>query len=147
MLLKPNLKHHCWRDQSGSIFPLVLACLLLLAVLILSWIEVTSLYLAQKRVDSAAEQLAYVATSGFEYQIYSGGVRAELNEAKAREEINRFLSTTGSNMVLIDVEISDELSANVSLGDSWSTVLLPNFLGINIDLVSERNSRLLLLNE
>ena len=72
---------HAAGDEDGSILPLVLGYAMLALVLILVTVDATSLYLAQKRLDSVADAAALAGADGFTLTIAGGSPRAELSSA------------------------------------------------------------------
>ena len=134
-------------SERGSIFPLVLGCFVGLGVLVLACIEVTSLFLSQKRLESAAEQGAYVAASGFYLGDDSDVVVTQLSVASASDNVEWFLAEGAADASLSGLWFDEDSTVHVTLATTWSPVLLPSFFGVELQLSAERNSRSLLTSE
>lgn len=79
-------------DEEGSILPLVLGCAMLALVLILVTVDATSLYLAQKRLDSVGDAAALAGADGFTLTIAGGGPHAELSSGDVYAQASALLA-------------------------------------------------------
>lgn len=134
-------------SDAGSIFPMVLGCFVVIGVLILGCIEITSLFVSQKRLEATAEQGAYVAASSFYLEGEAESVSPRLSVPTAQSNVIWFLNETASEASFAGLRYDETSTVHVTLVSNWSSVLLPSFFGLELQLSAERNSRALLSSE
>jgi len=88
-----------FRDQRGSITPLIIGFALVVAVLVAVVVDASAAYLRRQGLNSVADAAALAATDGLQGDaVYTRGLgdRAEIDPATARRYIEEYLRTSGA---------------------------------------------------
>ncbi len=129
------------RDEDGSVLPLTLGYGVLALVLVLLCADATSLYLAQKRLDSLADAAALAGSDGFALQVVDGSPVASLTPDGVRSQAQAVVADLGSTAVLIDAGTPDGTSARVTVADTWHPPILTLFVPDGVPLEATATSR------
>ena len=127
--------------DEGSVLLLTIGYAVIALVAVLVCVNATSLYLAQKRLDSLADAAALAAADAFVLQIDSGEPAARLTAAGVREQAATLLSDIGATAALVSADTPDGLSARVTIADAWHPPVLTLFVPDGIPLESTATSR------
>jgi uncharacterized membrane protein len=128
--------HEETQDEHGSMLPLTLAFAALVIALLLVCANATSLYLAQKRLDSLADAAALAGADGFSLSLEGEEVRARLDDAAVREQAEAVLLASPVEAELVDAASPDGVSARVAIAADWR----PFVLGLPIPAVVSLDS-------
>lgn len=128
-------------DEDGSVLPLTLGYGVLALVLVLLCADATSLYLAQKRLDSLADSAALAGSDGFALEVVDGSPIATLTPDGVRAQAEAVVADVGTTAVLIDAETPDGTSARVTVADTWHPPILTLFVPDGVPLESTATSR------
>lgn len=119
---------------------LTLGYALLAIALILVCVDATSLYLAQKRVDAAADAAALAGADGFVLTLSGGEAAAILSDAGVRAQAADLLSVyPGATLVAAGTD--DGLSARVTVSSLWHPPVLSVFVPDGVALEATATSR------
>lgn len=117
-------------DERGSILPLVAVYVLLAGALIGVTVDLTSLYLEQKRTDALADAAAAAGADGFTLIVTDGNATAALNPDDVRAQALAVLAVSPLDANLVSADTPDGVSARVTITTVWhpplSSVFLPN---------------------
>ena len=137
-----------FRDDRGSILPLVAAFTALGLTLVLLVAAASSLYLESKRLLSLADAAALVGAESFELDeitVDDGLVRAELTAPEVMAAVEQYLAAYPSafdELRLEEATTVDGRSASVTLSATWHppvvSLLVPE--GLRIDVTSTARS-------
>lgn len=105
-------------DEEGSVLLLTLGYALLAIALVLVCADATSLYLAQKRADGAADAAALAAADGFELRVDASGARIRLTDEGVRAQAEEVLAALGT-AALREASSPDGVSARVRVELVW----------------------------
>ncbi|GAA1700436.1 hypothetical protein GCM10009792_20750 [Microcella alkalica] len=141
-----------WRDEEGSILPLIAGFASLGLVVVLLVTAATSLYLERKRLLSLADGAALVGAESFaleDVERMEEGLRPRLtSDAVARDVVAYLREAPIGGLEGVQLEraaTDDGTTAVVSLSSYWRppvvTLLVPE--GIRIDVTAEARSVLL----
>ena len=121
------------------------AVLALVALLVCA--DATSLYLAQKRLDSLADAAALAAADGFVLSVEDGEPVARLTSAHVRDQAQAMVDAVGSGSgagagaVLVAAGTPDGVSARVTVGATWRPPVLTLFVPDGVALEATATSR------
>ncbi|WP_308220008.1 pilus assembly protein TadG-related protein [Microbacterium sp. CFH 31415] len=113
--------------------------LALVAILVCA--DATSLYLAQKRLDSLADAAALAAADGFVLSVDDGEPVAELTTARVRDQAQTMVDELGSGATLLSAGTPDGLSARVTVAATWRPPVLTLFVPDGVALEATATSR------
>ncbi|MCH6229188.1 pilus assembly protein TadG-related protein [Microbacterium sp. CFH 31415] len=128
-------------DDEGSVLLLTLGYGVLALVAILVCADATSLYLAQKRLDSLADAAALAAADGFVLSVDDGEPVAELTTARVRDQAQTMVDELGSGATLLSAGTPDGLSARVTVAATWRPPVLTLFVPDGVALEATATSR------
>jgi uncharacterized membrane protein len=128
-------------DDEGSILLLTIGYALLAIVAALVCMSATSLYLAQKRLDSLADAAALAGADGFAISIDGDQPRAELTDDGVRDQAKAIVTDVGGTAVLVSADTPDGLSARVTVAGTWHPPLLSLFVPDGVALEATATSR------
>ena len=103
--------------------------------------DATSLYLAQKRLDSLADAAALAAADGFELSVVGGEPVAELTGAQVHTHAQAMVDDVGAGAVLVSAATPDGVSARVTVGVTWRPPILTLFVPDGVALQATATSR------
>lgn len=127
-------------DDEGSVLLLTLGYAVLAIVLVLVCVDATSLYLAQKRTDAAADAAALAGADGFTLTISGGEATALLTDAGVQEQAADLLATLGT-ATLVSAGTPDGVSARVTVQSIWHPPVLTLFVPEGWTLQATATSR------
>jgi uncharacterized membrane protein len=113
--------------------------LALVAILVCA--DATSLYLAQKRLDSLADAAALAAADGFVLSVDDGEPVAELTTAHVRDQAQTMVDELGAGATLLSAGTPDGLSARVTVAATWRPPVLTLFVPDGVALEATATSR------
>lgn len=128
------------RDDEGSVLLLTLGYALLAIVLVLVCVDATSLYLAHKRADAAADAAALAGADGFTLTIEDGRATARLSDAAVRAQAAQVLDAVGT-ATLVAASTPDGTSARVTVETHWHPPVLTVFVPDGWTLQATATSR------
>lgn len=128
-------------DDEGSTLLLTLGYALLALALVLVCVNATSLYLAQKQLDSLADAAALAGADGFVIEIRGDEPRAVLRESAVREQAEALVAAAGGGAALVSAGAPDGVSARVTVTDRWHPVLMSPFVPDGVALSATATSR------
>ena len=128
------------RDE-GSVLVLTLGYATLAIATILVCVSATSLYLAQKRLDSLADAAALAGADGFTISVSGDDVRADLESASVREQAAAIVDAVGDGAVLVSAATPDGVSARVTVRTAWHPPLFSLFVPDGVVIESTATSR------
>jgi uncharacterized membrane protein len=128
-------------DDGGSVLILTLGYAVLAMAAIFVCVDATSLYLAQKRVDSLADAAALAAADGFELTIEAGEPVALLTGDGVRAQAQAIVEEVGGGATLVSAGTPDGLSARVTVADEWHPPILTLFVPDGVALEASATSR------
>lgn len=129
------------RDDEGSILPLILGYGLLALVLITVTVDATSLYLAQKRLDSIADSAALAGADGFTLTVVNAQPRAVLNSSDVYGQAAALVAQSGEDARLVSASTPDGVSARVTVASRWQPPVFSLFVPDGVDLSATATSR------
>lgn len=128
-------------DDDGSVLLLTLGYGILAIAVILLCACATSLYLAQKRLDSLADAAALAGADGFTISVDGPDVRAELDDRAVNEQAEAIVDAAGGEAVLVSAETPDGVSARVTVRDTWRPPVFSPFVPDGVPLQATATSR------
>ena len=127
-------------DDDGSVLLLTLGYALLALVLVLVCVDATSLYLAQKRADAAADAAALAVADGFTLTVDAGAATAQLTDEGVHDQASDILDALGTAR-LVEAGTPDGVSARVRVATVWHPPVLTLFVPDGWTLESTSTSR------
>jgi uncharacterized membrane protein len=128
--------------EEGSVLILTLGYALLAIAVILVCVDATSLYLAQKRLDSVADAAALAGADGFTLIIDAGGEpHAELTASEVRAGAEAIVASYGGGVVVADAGTPDATSARVTVIATWRPPIMAMFVPDGVALEATATSR------
>lgn len=127
-------------DDAGSVLLLTLGYALLAIALVLVCVDATSLYLAQKRVEAAADAAALAGADGFTLTMTGGQPRATLTDAGIHAQAIDILVAYGDTS-LVSAGTDDGVSARVTVSTLWRPPVLSIFVPEGVLLDATATSR------
>lgn len=128
-------------DDDGSILPLVLVYAMLAIGLILVSVDATSLYIAQKRLDSLADAAALAVADGFELTVVGGEPQARLRPDAVWTAADALIAQSGSGAALVSASAPDGVSARVTVTATWTPAVFSLFAPDGVSLTATATSR------
>ena len=128
-------------DDEGSVLLLTLGYALLTIAAILVCVDATSLYLAQKRLDSLADAAALAGADGFALAVVDDEPVASLTGDAVRAQADAIVVAVGGGAVLLSAGTEDGVSARVTVADTWRPPLLTIFVPDGVALQATATSR------
>jgi hypothetical protein len=128
-------------DDEGSILLLTLGYAILAIVAILVCVDATSLYLAQKRLDSLADAAALAGADGFTLSVVDGEPRADLTSDEVGAQASALVDEVGRDAVLVSAGTPDGVSARVTVAETWHPPVLTVFVPDGVALRATATSR------
>lgn len=114
-------------DDEGSVLLLTLGYAILAIAIVLVCVDATSLYLAQKRADAAADAAALAGADGFTLVIDGGAPVAQLTDERVSAQAAELLDALGTAR-LASASTPDGVSARVSVEVDWHPPVLTVFV-------------------
>lgn len=127
-------------DEDGSVLLLTIGYALLAIALVLVCVDATSLYLAQKRVDAAADAVAIAAADGFRLTVADGRAVAALSSEDVREQADAMVDAIGT-VQLVDADTDDGASARVTVATIWRPPVMSLFVPDGVEITASATSR------
>jgi uncharacterized membrane protein len=128
-------------DDEGSVLLLTLGYAILAIVAILVCVDATSLYLAQKRLDSLADAAALAGADGFTLSVVDGEPRADLTSDEVGAQASALVDEVGRDAVLVSAGTPDGVSARVTVAGTWHPPVLTVFVPDGVALRATATSR------
>lgn len=128
-------------EDDGSILPLVLVYAMLAIGLILVSVDATSLYIAQKRLDSLADAAALAAADGFDLTVVGGEPQARLRPDAVWTAADALIAQSGSGAALVSASAPDGVSARVTVTATWTPAVFSLFAPDGVSLTATATSR------
>lgn len=136
-----RLRERAAGNDEGSILILTLGYAVLAIAVILVCVDATSLYLAQKRLDSLADAAALAGADGFVLVVDSGEPRAELTDEGVRDQADALVGDVGGGAVVVDAGTPDGVSARVTVAQTWRPPIVALFVPDGVALEATATSR------
>lgn len=130
-------------DDEGSVLLLTLGYALLAIAAILVCVSATSMYLAQKHLDSVADAAALAGADGFSLEVDGDDVIAELDSAGVRRQSAAIVDALGEDddVVLASASTPDGVSARVTVRSTWHPPVFSLFVPDGVRLEATATSR------
>lgn len=128
-------------DDTGSVLLLTLGYAVLALVVVLVCVDATSLYLAQKRVDAAADAAALAGADGFELVVEAGEPRALLTDDDVGELAVALVEQWGDDLWVTAAGTPDGTSARVTVAGTWRPPIATLFVPDGVALEATATSR------
>lgn len=128
-------------DDEGSILLLTLGYAVLALAAVFVCVDATSLYLAQKRLDSVADAAALAAADGFQFDVAAGEAVAVLTDVGVASQAEAIVAEVGGDTVLVSASTPDGVSARVTVAASWHPPILALFVPDGVALEATATSR------
>ncbi|WP_119697268.1 pilus assembly protein TadG-related protein [Microbacterium halotolerans] len=132
------------RDEQGSTLLLTLGYVLLALAVILVCANASSLYLAQKRLDSLADSAALAGADGFRIELVGDEPRAVLIDASVTDQATAVVAASGGGAELVSSGTPDGVSARVTVADVWHPILVSPFVPGGVQIEATATSRTVL---
>lgn len=136
-----GLRRHGGSDDEGSVLLLTLGYALLALAVVFVCVDATSLYLAQKRLDSVADAAALAAADGFAIDVRAGEAVAVLTDDGVHAQAEAIVLDVGGGAVLASASTPDGVSARVTVAGSWHPPILALFVPDGVALEATATSR------
>ncbi len=120
--------------------PLTIGYVVLALVLIIVCVDVTSLYLAQRRVEAVADAAALAGADGFELDVRSGDPVARLTNAGVHAQASDIVLAHGE-ATLVHASSPDGTSARVSVSAVWHPPITSIFVPDGVVVQATATSR------
>lgn len=130
----------CRDDEAGSVLVLALGYAVIAIVLVLVCVDASSLYLAQKRLDAAADAAALAGADGFTLSTDGGVPAARLTDAGVYAQAADLLAAVGT-AELVAASAPDGVSARVTVATTWHPPVLTLFVPDGWPLQATATSR------
>ena len=128
-------------DDDGSVLILTLGYAVLALVTVLVCVDATSLYLAQKRLDSLADAAALAGADGFTITLDGDDPRAVLTDGGVQAQASALVSAVGDGAALVGAGTPDGVSARVTVAGTWHPPVITLFVPEGVPLSSTATSR------
>jgi Flp pilus assembly protein TadG len=128
-------------DERGSVLILTIGYALLALAVVLVGVDVTSLYLEQRRLDGIADAAALAGADGFTLSVVDGRPRAELSSQTVRREAESFLDASHAGVHLVSATSPDGRSARVIVQAAWHPPVVVPFAVTGLTIRSTATSR------
>ena len=120
---------------------LTLGYAMLALVAILICVDATSLYLAQKRLDSLADAAALAGADGFALTVVDDEPVAALTDDAVHSQADAIVVAVGGGAALVSAGTPDGVSARVTVADTWRPPVLTLFVPDGVALEATATSR------
>jgi len=87
-----------WRDERGSVTPLIIGFAVVVAMLVAVVVDASAAYLRRQGLNSAADAAALAATDGIQgEEVYTHGLgkRADIDPVAARRYVAEYFASSG----------------------------------------------------
>jgi len=128
-------------DDEGSVLLLTIGYAVLAMVLVFVCVDATSLYLAQKRLDSLADAAALAGADGFTFTVEAGEPVATLTSSGVRAQADAIVGEVGRGATVVSAETPDGVSARVTVAGTWRPPILTMFVPEGVALEATATSR------
>ncbi|MFG6491613.1 pilus assembly protein TadG-related protein [Microbacterium sp. P03] len=129
-------------DDEGSILILTIGYAVLALVAVLVCANATSLYLAQKQLDSLADAAALAGADGFTISVDGTGEPiAALTSDGVRAQAESLVTDVGNGAALLSATTPDGLSARVTVAAVWHPPVITLFVPDGVPLQATATSR------
>lgn len=128
-------------DDRGSVLPLTIGFAILALATVFVCVDATSLYLAQKRLDSVADAAALAGADGFTLEIVAGEPVAVLSSDGVRQQAEALLGVIDGSAELVSAHSPDGVSARVTVGGTWRPPVFSVFVPNGVALRATATSR------
>ncbi len=128
-------------DDEGSVLLLTIGYVVLALAAVLVCVDATSLYLAQKRLDSLADAAALAGADGFTLEVVDGSPLATLHADDVRTQADAVVAAIGGGAVLVSADAPDGVSARVTVAGAWHPPVLTLFVPEGVALEATATSR------
>lgn len=128
-------------DDEGSVMLLTLGYAVLAIALVFVTVDATSLYLAQKRLDSLADAAALAGADGFTFEVQGGEPTAALSSGGVWDQAQALVSAVGGTSALVAADTPDGVSARVTVATTWRPPIMTLFIPDGVALESTATSR------
>ncbi|GAA1936500.1 hypothetical protein GCM10009775_30480 [Microbacterium aoyamense] len=128
-------------DDDGSVLLLTIGYAVLALVALFVCVDATSLYLAQKRLDSVADAAALAGADGFTLDVREGEPIAELSAEGVRDQADALVAALGGDAVVVSAGTPDGVSARVTVAGVWHPPVLTLFVPDGVALEATATSR------
>ncbi|MFE1663733.1 pilus assembly protein TadG-related protein [Microbacterium sp. P02] len=129
-------------DDEGSILILTIGYAVLALVAVLVCANATSLYLAQKQLDSLADAAALAGADGFTISVDGTGEPiAALTSDGVRAQAESLVTDVGNGAALLTATTPDGLSARVTVAAVWHPPVITLFVPDGVSLQATATSR------
>lgn len=129
------------RDDDGSVIPLTIGYAVLAIALVLVCANATSLYLAQKRLDSVADAAALAGADGFTVTVSDGRASAVLSDAGVEAQASEIVDVLAGDATLVAAGTPDGVSARVTVSAVWHAPIVSLFVPEGVPLRATATSR------
>lgn len=129
-----------WRRDDGSALVLTLGYAALTIALILVCADATSLYLARKRTDAAADAAALAGAEGYSVVIVDRRPVARLSDVGVRTRAEQVIAAHDS-LRLVAARTPDGTTARVTVATTWHAPLLALFAPGGVVIESTASAR------
>ncbi|CAN7314835.1 pilus assembly protein TadG-related protein [Microbacterium sp. LjRoot45] len=126
--------------EDGTALLLTLGYAVLALVLVLICADATSLYLAQKRADAAADAAALAGADGFALTVVGGEPVARLTDANVHEQAAALVGEL-PGVTLVDAGTPDGVSARVTVRLQWRPPVVTLFVPDGLPVEATATSR------
>lgn len=127
-------------DEEGSVLLLTLGYALLAIALVLVCVDATSMYIAQKRLESVADAAALAGADGFTLTVSAGAPVTQLTDAGVHEQAAAIVAVAGT-AVLESASTPDGVSARVQVSTLWHPPVSSVFVPEGVALQATATSR------
>ncbi|MFG6401754.1 pilus assembly protein TadG-related protein [Microbacterium sp. P04] len=127
--------------DEGSVMLLTLGYAVLALSLVFVCANATSLYLAQKHLDSVADAAALAGADGFTLTAADGGALAQLTDGQVRAQAAEIVEVVGEDVTLSSASTPDGVSARVTVSGVWHPPIASLFVPDGVPLSSTATSR------
>lgn len=134
-------RRHLRDDEDGSVLLLTIGYALLALALVFVCANATSLYLAQKRLDSVADAAALAGADGFTLTVNGGEAVALLSDEDVWAQASEIVDVAGQGLVLDAASTPDGVSARVTVSGAWHPPLISLFVPDGVPLTASATSR------
>ncbi len=128
------------RDEEGSVLLLTIGYALLALVLVFVSVDATSLYLAHKRTQAAADAAALAGADGFTLDVVADQPRAQLTDEGVREQAEAIVAVE-DHVTLVSAGTPDGVSARVRVSTTWHPPISSIFVPAGVVLDATATSR------
>lgn len=127
-------------SEEGSVLLLTLGYAVLALMLVFVCVDATSLYLAQKRIEAAADAAALAGADGFTVTVDSGVPTASLTADGVWEQAEELVAVF-DDVRVVAAGTPDGLSARVTVAGEWHPPILTLFVPDGVALDATATSR------